>query len=144
MTGLQKFSLVLLRLALGWLFLYAGVTKIINPDWSAAGYLANAKTFPELYAWLALPANLPWVNLLNEWGLTLIGLSLLVGLWVRWSALVGIGLMILYYLPVLNFPLAGEHSLLVDDHVIYALGLLTLIAFRAGHQWGLDGRFRRR
>jgi thiosulfate dehydrogenase [quinone] large subunit len=139
---LQKFSLTFLRVALGGFFLYAGVSKILNSEWSAAGFLTNAKTFPELYAWFALPANIAWVNIANEWGLALIGVSLIIGLWVKWSSLGGIALMALYYFPSLDFPYAGEHAFIIDDHIIYIAALLTLLIFKAGRFWGLDGRLR--
>ncbi|MCI0619495.1 DoxX family protein [Candidatus Wolfebacteria bacterium] len=140
----QKISIVLLRVALGWLFLYAGVTKILDPAWSAAGYLANAQTFPSLFAWFALPQNIGWVNLVNEWGLTLVGAVLILGIFVRWASVVGIVFMALYYLPVLSFPYAGEHSYIIDEHIIYILALIVLIVFHAGRYWGLDGRIGRR
>ena len=64
----KTISVFLLRVGLGSLFFYAGITKVMNPDWSAAGYLANAKTFPSLYQWLASAGNIGWVNFVNEWG----------------------------------------------------------------------------
>jgi len=140
----KKLSLFLLRFGLGWLFLYAGATKILDPNWSAAGYLSNAGTFPELFSWFASPANIGWINIVNEWGLTLIGISLILGLFVKWSSVAGIALMILYWLPVLQFPYAGEHSYIIDDHIIYILSFLVLIAFRAGRSWGLDDRLRKK
>lgn len=142
MSKLQKFSLVFLRIALGWMFIYAGVSKILDPKWSAEGFLKAAKTFPEFYAWFATTANLPWVNLLNEWGLVLLGVSLVIGLWVRFSALLGIVLMGLYYFPNLQFPYANSHYFIVDSHIIFIFSLLTVWAFKAGRYWGLDGRWR--
>jgi len=148
MTIYEKVSLFLLRIGLGWLFLYAGVTKILDPSWSAAGYLSNAKTFPEFYAWLASPAILPFINFVNEWGLTLLGISLILGVFVRLSSLGGAALMLLYYLPVVEmrafelFPAITlpytATSVLVDSHIIYVLALLLLAAFKAGRTWGLD------
>lgn len=132
-----KIAVLLLRLSLGWLFFYAGITKVLNPDWSAVGYLAGAKTFVSFYHWLATPAVLPFVDFLNEWGLTLLGVSLLVGLLVRSSALAGAGLMLLYYFA-LPFPYPSEHSFLVDEHIIYALALALLWTLHAGKFWGLD------
>jgi len=140
----RKVTLFLLRVATGWLFFYAGVTKILDPTWSAAGYLANAQTFPELFAWFVSSTNIAWVNFLNEWGLALIGLSLMLGIFVRWSALAGAALMVLYWLPVLSFPYAGEHSYIVDEHVIYLIALLVLAAFHAGRTWGIDAYLRKR
>lgn len=141
MTQFQKLSLLLLRLSLGWLFFYAGITKILDPKWSAAGYLQGAKTFGAFYQWLLQPGLLPVVNFINEWGLTLLGAALILGLWVRLASGFGAALMLLYYLPVLTFPYIKPHSYLVDEHVIYIFALLVLAAFRAGKVWGLDDKF---
>lgn len=138
----MKYALLLLRLALGWLFLYAGITKIMDPSWSAAGYLNNAKTFHEFFAWFALPGNIGWVNFVNEWALLLIGIALILGLFTRHAAIIGIVLMALYYFPALDFPKIGEHSFLIDEHVIYAIALSILAAGRAGSYLGIDGRRR--
>ena len=138
----QQVILTLLRLSIGWLFLYAGVTKVIDPSWSAAGYIGNAQTFHTFFAWLAQPNILPFVNFLNEWGLTLLGVALILGVFVRVASLASFVLMVLYYLPILNFPHAGDHSFIVDEHVIYMLVLLLLYYFNAGRYFGLD-KFRR-
>ncbi|MFQ5661715.1 MAG: DoxX family protein [Candidatus Paceibacteria bacterium] len=130
-------ALLLLRFTFGWLFFYAGITKVINPQWSAKGFLENAQTFSGFYSWLASPNILPTVDFLNEWGLTLIGIALILGVLVRLSAYLGALLMVLYYFPGLSFPYIGEHSLLVDDHIIYALGLLLLASLSTKHHWGI-------
>ena len=134
----QRVMLFALRLAMGWMMLYAGITKVLDPQWSAAGYLKGAKTFAGLYQWLLSPGILPAVNFINEWGLTLLGVSLILGIFVRLSSVLGAVLMLLYYFPVRIFPYAGKHSYLVDEHIIYALVLLLLAAMRAGRIWGLD------
>lgn len=133
----DRWVLVLLRLAMGWFMFYAGITKVLNPEWSAAGYLRGAKTFPGFYQWLASPANIGWVNFLNEWGLTILGISLILGIGVRLSGVLGALLMLLYYFPVLEFPRVG-HGYLVDEHIVYALVLLYVAAIRAGRMFGLD------
>ena len=138
MTQFQKISLFLLRLSMGWLFFYAGITKVLNPAWSAAGYLKGAKTFVEFYQWLASPGILPIVDFVNEWGLVLLGLSLIFGVFVRLSSILGAVLMLLYYLPILDFPYPNPHSYLVDEHIIYALVLLLFASLRAGRVWGLE------
>jgi len=143
MVKFKKYVFFLFRLALGWLLLYAGVTKIIDNEWSAEGYLTSAKTFPEFYAMLARPEYLEWVNHANEWGLTILGAALILGIFVRFAAPLAALLMLLYYFPVLDFPHIGEHGYIVDDHIIYALGFLTLMVSNAGRYWGLDKKFRR-
>lgn len=138
----QKVVLTVLRVATGWFFLYAGITKVLDPTWSAEGYLSGAQTFSNLYGWLALPSNIGWVNFLNEWGLTLIGAALILGICVRWAAYAGVLLMLLYWFPVLNFPYVGDHSYVVDDHIIYTLVLFVLAYFNAGRYWGIDSRMK--
>ncbi|MBI4281272.1 DoxX family protein [Candidatus Uhrbacteria bacterium] len=137
MSKSQKISLFLLRISLGWLMFYAGITKILNPNFSAAGYLGTAKTFPALYQWLASSTNIGWINFVNEWGLTLLGVSLILGIGVRFSSVLGAVLMVLYYFPVLDFPYVA-HSYLVDEHIIYAAALIFLATVRAGRVYGLE------
>lgn len=138
MNKLIRISIFLLRLAMGWFFFYAGITKVLDSTWSAAGYLESAKTLSGLYHWFASAQNIGWVNFINEWGLTLIGISLIFGILVRWASLGGILLMTLYYLSILQFPYIAPHSLLVDEHIIYILVFLLFFASRAGQIWGLD------
>ena len=138
MEQFKKVSLVVLRVTLGWFMFYAGITKVMDPAWSAAGYLQSAKTFPALYQWFASPDVLPFVNFVNEWGLTLLGASLIFGIGVRLSSILGVVLMALYYLVILEFPFVSPHAYLVDDHIIFIAALLVLAAFRAGRVWGLE------
>lgn len=137
MSSFEKFFLAVLRISIGWLMFYAGITKILDPNWTAAGYLNNAKTFTGLFQWLALPENIGWVNFVNEWGLTLLGVSLIFGIGVRLSSILGAVLMLLYWFPVLDFPYV-EHGFLVDEHIIYALVLVYFAAGRIGRIWGLE------
>lgn len=137
MEKFAKVSLFLLRISLGWLFFYAGITKVLDPNWSAGGFLGNAQNLPGFFSWLASPAILPVTNFLNEWGLTLIGASLVLGLFVRISSFSGAILMLLYYLAGSELPFV-EHGFLVDDHVVYIFALLYFAAVHAGRIWGLE------
>ena len=138
MTQSQKISLFLLRIATGWMMLYAGVTKIVDPTWSAEGYLKGAKMFAGFYQWLISPSILPIINFVNEWGLALLGISLILGIGVRLSSILGAILMMLYYFPILDFPYPNPHSFLIDEHVIYALILVLFASLRAGRAFGLE------
>jgi thiosulfate dehydrogenase (quinone) large subunit len=139
MSKFQRLVLFLLRVGMGWLCFHAGIVKVMNSSWSAAGYLNNAKNLEGFYHWLASPALLPVTNFINEWALTLLGVSLILGIFVRWSAVLGAALMVFYYLP-LNFPKPDANSYVVDDHIVYALVMLYLAAANAGRVWGLDGK----
>ena len=144
MNKWAKTSLVALRLTMGWVYLYAGYAKIIDPTWTAAGYLSNAKTFPGFYQWFASSANIEWVNLLNMGGLFLIGAALILGAGVRLASYMGVLITVLYYFPVLTFPEVGAHGYIIDDHIIYALVFVLFAAFAAGRTWGLDGWLERK
>ena len=138
MNKSAQITLLLLRVSLGALYFYAGITKILDKSWTAAGYIGSAKTFPLLYAWFGSTANIGWVNLANEWGLTLIGIALILGIFTRLASVFGIAMMMLYYFAILQFPLVGTHSYIVDEHIIYSLVLLFFITSRAGEIFGLD------
>ena len=107
----QLVSLSLLRLFIGWHLLYEGMAKISNANWTSAAYLLDSKwIFSGLAKWMVTNPNvLGFVDTLNIWGLTIIGLSLMLGLFSRWSCIAGAGLISLYYL--FHPPLVGlEYS----------------------------------
>lgn len=139
MNQYKNISLFLLRVSLGWMFFYAGISKVLNPEWSAAGYLKGAKDFAFLFQWMLDPSVLPFINFLNAWGLTLLGISLLIGGLVRYSSYAGAALMLLYYLAILDFPYPNAHAFMVDEHIVYICALFILVAFDAGRFWGFDG-----
>ena len=78
------------------------------------------------------------------WGLTIIGLALILGLFTRYFCYAGIFLIALYYLAVPPFigynyslPLEGSY-LLVNKNLIELVALLVLVAFPTSHIIGLD------
>lgn len=153
MTRPQVTALVTLRLFIGWHFLYEGLAKLVNPYWTSAEYLDQAGwLFKKLFVALAAsPSAVTVVDFLNEWGLVLIGLGLLVGLFTRTATIAGIVLLLLYYIAAP--PLVGISSavpregsyLLVNKVLIEAAALAVLLAFPTGRSFGLDGLiFRRR
>jgi thiosulfate dehydrogenase (quinone) large subunit len=138
---MQRVSLFFLRVSMGWLFLYAGLVKVLNSTWSAEGYIKGAQVFPNFFHYLLQPGILPKVNLLNEWGLVFLGASLLLGVFVRISAPLGMLLMALYYLAGFAAPSFGAGtSYLVDEHIVYIAALLVLATSNAGKVWGLGNR----
>ncbi|MEK7576850.1 MAG: DoxX family membrane protein [Patescibacteria group bacterium] len=144
MSQFQKFTVFLSREVMGWFFFYAGITKVLNPEWSAAGYLKGAKMFAGFYQWLLSPEILPFINFTNKWGLTLLGISLMLGIGVRLSSLLGAILMLLYYFPILDGFYPNTHAFIVDEHVIYTTVLLMFAANQAGRAWGFESWFARK
>ena len=126
----QSLALFILRVSLGWFFFYAGFSKFAG--FSAKGYLLNLKG-PFAGMFLPLAGNM-LVDQLVIWGLTLIGLCLILGVLVRFASFWGIVMMVLFYLSA--YP--PEHAFLVDDHIIYIAAFLVLMVSNAGHFYGLD------
>ena len=89
MEKMVKYFLTLLRIILGWYFLFEGISKILVPGWTSKNYLLGSTwIFSDFFYWLASsPTLVGIVDFLNIWGLILIGISLFVGLYVRWASL---------------------------------------------------------
>ncbi|MCT9097644.1 DoxX family protein [Haloarchaeobius sp. HME9146] len=131
------YALLGMRLTMGWVLFYAGIDKVLAGDWSAGGFLMGAASGENFMAgfWETMAADWLWlIDPLNMWGLTLTGLALMLGAFVRWSAFWAAIMMLFYWLA--SFPL--EHSFIIDDHVVYAMLLFGLGAFGAGRILGVD------
>ncbi|WP_254535624.1 DoxX family membrane protein [Halomarina litorea] len=128
-------AVVALRVVLGWSFFYSGVTKVMDPTWTASGYLQNAvaPTNPFASVWPML-ASVPLIDVLVQWGLLLTGLGLMVGGLVRWNAFWASFMMLMFWAS--SLPL--ERAILVDNHIIYIAALAGLAALGAGRVAGVD------
>jgi uncharacterized membrane protein YphA (DoxX/SURF4 family) len=140
-----------LRLAVGWHFLYEGLAKLLTPSWTAAPYLILARgPFAHFFQWLgSSPGLLRTIDLLNIWGLVLIGLALMLGCFSRIASASGIVMLALYYLaqPALiqtdyRIPLEG-HYLLVNKNVVELLALVVFLVLPSGTLGGIDRLVRR-
>lgn len=142
----QLYGLITLRVLIGWHFLYEGVSKIINPYWSSAAYLLDSKgPFSGLAKTIVSnPTLLGISDYVNMWGLAIVGVSLMLGLLCRYTALAGMGFIILYYLfapPLLGLEYSkpGEGSyLIVNKNLIEACALWIVHSFPTSHVIGLD------
>ena len=136
-TGTLTFFL--LRVFIGWHFLYEGISKLANPEWSSEAYLRGSFGFlsPFFHTLAANHTAMTVVDFLNVWGLILIGLGLFLGLFIRISALSGIVLLMLYYFaypPFGHSLMAGAiegHYWIVNRNLIEALALLVVIRIPA-------------
>jgi thiosulfate dehydrogenase (quinone) large subunit len=143
----QAISMVILRMTIGWHFLYEGASKIITPGWSSRSYLLDSQGFLSgFFAWIAGHATvLKVADLLNEWGLALIGLALVLGLFNRLATLAGIFLLLLYYLShpawiglEYLFPSEGNYFI-VNKNIVEIFALLVLFYFPTYPQTPLRG-----
>ncbi len=114
----EKVAVTLLRCAIGWHFLYEGVTKLVANQWTAREFLANAGgPFSGFYRWMASSESMmAVVDPLNMYGLTLIGLALFTGIAIRLASVSGIILLMLYYCA---YPPFGGASLGYSEGVVY-------------------------
>lgn len=145
-TKLQLVFLVLLRFSIGWHLLYEGVAKLMNPQWSASGFLKESQWILSGFAkWIVSdPQILNAVDFLNTWGLMAIGLGLIFGLFSRAAAISGALLLFVYYLNCP--PLTGieyirpsdGNNLVVDKTLIEAIALCVLALFPTSRITGLD------
>lgn len=145
-STLQLWSLVLLRLFIGWHFLFEGLSKFMNPQWSSLGFLRESKWILSGFAnWVTSSSEiLSVVDFLNTWGLMAIGLGLMLGLFSRVASMFGVILLLMYYLN--SPPLTGlEYSLpsdgnylIINKTLIEALSLFVLFLFPTSHLIGLD------
>lgn len=132
----QKFVYVSLRLAMGFIFLWAFLDKTfglgfattpekswINGGSPTTGFLSfgTKGPFVDIFQSLAGVALVDWLFML---GLLFIGLTLVFNKYVKWGCIAGALMMVLMWLAVL-FP---ENNPILDEHLVYALvfGVLAI------------------
>ncbi|MGY6521721.1 MAG: DoxX family membrane protein [Mongoliitalea sp.] len=143
---IQLVSLVLLRILIGWHFLYEGVIKLYNPSWTAKGYLLSATYMEGFFGWLASDSIIAVTDTLNIAALIFVGASLLLGFKSSWGSLIGIGLLIFYYLahpPFPGYPLGPSEGSywIINKNLIEAAALFVLFLFPTSSFIGLDRLF---
>lgn len=139
-------AITVLRVLVGWHFLYEGIAKLTAASWSSAGYLKQARgPLAEQFRWLATqPDMLANADLVTMWGLTLVGLFLILGLFTRLASLAGIGFILLFYLatpPLVGYfySIPSEGSYLIVNKNLVEIGALAVIfATGSGRFAGLD------
>lgn len=156
LTQTARRWLAVLRLALGFLFLWAFLDKTfglgfstpserawINGGAPSQGFLkSDAVRGPlkDFFGSIASPLS-DWLFMLAMLGL---GVALMLGIGLRVSAVVCTFVMILMYLAEWPFtPNSGSTNPLVDYHIIYALASIVIAATYAGDTWGAGRPWRR-
>jgi uncharacterized membrane protein YphA (DoxX/SURF4 family) len=143
-VNFSRVVLTVLRVLVGWHFLFEGVSKLASPGWSSASYLMESKwLFSGFFHWIiSSPTALAVTDFINIWGLILIGLGLFAGLFSRLASISGILIMLLYYIanpPFIgsNMPSQG-HFFIVNINII-EIGILLVFAFmKRDYLWSLD------
>ena len=132
--------ILLMRLSMGWVFFYAGLSKIIKEGgWTAAGYLANLEgPFAEIFAQMAGNSLVDWLNML---GLLAVGIAFILGIGIHIASFSGIILMLLYFFA--EYPARGDYMNFIEDHIIYAIVFLGFYIFGAGKKFSLGEKFKK-
>jgi len=140
-----------IRLALGWIFLWAFLDKLfglghetaskdawVNGGHPTLGFLkfGAAGPFKGFYNDIAGAAWADWLFMI---GLAAIGTALIAGVAMRLAAAAGVLLLVLMWTAVLP----PDNNPFLDDHIVYALVLIALAVAGAGHTLGLGSYWER-
>jgi len=148
----QQRGVALLRVAVGAIFLTAGIEKAFMTEggFSAAGFLkfgtlgtpvlasAQEKVVynPTHDFWVSLAANadlMAVVNFLVVFGQIAIGVALILGLATRFASAMGTLMMLFFFLAAWEFEFG-----IVNQHLTYALITGVVGYLGAGRYYGLD------
>jgi thiosulfate dehydrogenase [quinone] large subunit len=139
-------AITLMRVVVGWHFLYEGLVKLTSGSWSAAGYMKVSRgPFAALFKHIAAdPQLLDKANLITMYGLAIVGALLIVGLFTRLAAIGGIAFVLLFYLcnpPFVGYfysiPSEGSY-LIVNKNLVEICALSVILLTRSGRFAGLD------
>ena len=141
--------LAVLRLATGFIFLWAFVDKAFGLGFStpaerawlnggapSQGFLNSDAVVGPLKPFFDAIAS-PTSDVLFMVAMLAIGAAVMLGIGLRVSAVVGTVLMLAMYLAEWPFGAnAASNNPLVDYHIIYALALIVVAVLAAGDTWG--------
>jgi len=155
-TSTGRYALAILRIATGFIFLWAFLDKTfglgfstpterawINGGTPSQGFLMSDGVTGPLKGFFASIAS-PLTDVLFMAGMLGIGLAVVLGIGLRISAVVGTAIMVLMYLAEWPFTAyTASTNPLVDYHIIYALALIVIAATAAGNTWGLGTQWKK-
>lgn len=142
----QTSALVLLRILIGWHFLYEGVVKLYSPAWTAKGYLMSATYMESFFKWMGSESMISITDSLNIGALILVGVCLILGFKTKFASIIGIGLLLMYYLAHPPFPghpqgVTEGSYWLVNKNLIEAAALFIIFLFPTSTLFGLEKLF---
>jgi thiosulfate dehydrogenase [quinone] large subunit len=147
LTAWQQFVLVLFRFSVGWHIFYQGLGKLQAAHWTSESYLRTA-TGPLGWLFHRMAEQSTLLKFADQgtmWGLFILGLLLMVGLFTRTASLLAIGLLMLFYvaqppLPVHGFAVRTPDGteLYVNKIMIEVMALMVTLVFDTGRVSGLD------
>ncbi|HET8599087.1 MAG TPA: hypothetical protein VFL99_02090 [Segeticoccus sp.] len=155
-TKTFRYLAAALRIALGWTFLWAfldktfglgfatgrnpetGAVKVFGPDaWLNGGSptlgFLKFGTIGPLAGFYQSFAGATWADYLFMIGLAGIGIGLTFGIAMRLSTISAVAMLVLMW----SATLLPANNPFLDDHLIYGIAALALLAVGAGHTLGL-------
>jgi thiosulfate dehydrogenase [quinone] large subunit len=160
LSGAARRVMAVLRISLGWIFLWAFLDKmfalgfstgrldsggidffakgaaVLNGGSATTGFLKYGSRGPLASFWQSL-ASQTWVEWVYLFALIGLGVALILGIGLRVAA-VGGTLLLLSMWSVALWP---ANNPFMDDHIIYALALVVFALTAAGDTWGLGKRW---
>mgnify|MGYP004702244531 CR=1 FL=1 len=141
-----SWTLTIIRIMIGWYFLYEGIDKLMTPGWSAKIFLMDSRwIFSGFFQSMAEnPGLMKFIDFVNIWGQILIGISFLTGLFVRWMAIAASVLLLFYFaayppIPGYTFGIVTEGSYLwVNRTLILLLISVSFALLPEESLFGLD------
>ena len=145
MNKKEKYIWVLLRLGMGWIFLWSFIDKLLGLGFTTAPHKAwligSSPTFGFLKFGTHGPLSSIFQSLVGnmtiDWlfmiGLLLVGLALILGIGIKIASYSGSLMLLLIWLAL--FP--PEHNPLLDEHIIYIIILVGILYVMPGKWFGL-------
>lgn len=137
----EKIALLLVRLSIGFIFLWAFFDKLLGLGFATVaekawihggsptfGFLTYAVKGPFASFYQSIAGN-PIVDWLFMIGLLFVGVTLLLNKYVKWGAIAGIAMLLLMYTAVL----LPENNPIIDDHIVYIF-ILSYFALKADRE----------
>lgn len=142
----QQIALTMLRVVIGWHFLYEGIAKWMMPDWSSFEYISSSNwIFSGFFQWIAEnPGLLQFTDGFIMLSTMAIGFLLILGFMERLACVWGLFLLLMFWiakppLTGLDFATMAEGNyLIIDKNTIEFFALIALCALPSGCYYGLN------
>jgi len=141
----MQYILGLLRLTMGWIFLWAFVDKLFGLGFATmadkawlvggsptSGFLQFGVHGPFASFFQNL-SGIPLVDWLFMLGLFFVGVSLMLGIFIRLSSFSGIIMLALMYLAV---GLSPANNPFIDEHIVFILVMVIFVLTNSGQYLG--------
>lgn len=143
LSGSQLNGIVFFRVLIGWHFMYEGVIKLFDSAWTSKGYLMAAEgPFSGIFNMLGSGNMVGLIDNINVFGMLIVGITLIFGIWERVGTIFGIVLLLMFYLSRPPFPGLSETGTegsywFVNKNLIEAAGLWILYQIPTGAYFGI-------